>query len=142
MLDLHRVVADIGDSPDNGYFTRSLLSYDHGDAAMIESLNRAVQRAVAAAVGDNGDQEAPLVRRLVLLKPATAVIDDLLPTSAGNARQPRQSGPPPVKEEEIRGDFVEDFDLRQLKETHFDSQRPGEHGALAWSIRLRRTVSN
>lgn len=57
---------------------------------------------------------------------------------AGNANEERRYGPPRVKEEEIRGDFSADFDFQWLRETHFETRTPGEEGALAWSILLRR----
>lgn len=57
---------------------------------------------------------------------------------AGNANEERHYGPPRVKEEEIRGDFTDDFDFRWLRETQFDTATPGQRGALAWSILLTR----
>ncbi len=57
---------------------------------------------------------------------------------AGNANEARASGPPRVKEEQIRADFSADFNLLELRETRFDTRQPGVQGALAWFILLER----
>jgi hypothetical protein len=57
---------------------------------------------------------------------------------AGNANEERHYGPPRVKEEELRGDFMSDFDFVRFKTVHFDSVDPQKQGALAWSVLLRR----
>jgi len=60
---------------------------------------------------------------------------------AGNANEalPR-SGPPRVREADIRADFGPWFEFQWLRETHFDTTEPNRKGALAWSILLRRKV--
>jgi cyclopropane fatty-acyl-phospholipid synthase-like methyltransferase len=57
---------------------------------------------------------------------------------AGNANEERQSGPPRVKEEELRADFSSGFEFQWLKTTRFDTGDPNAQGALAWSVLLRR----
>jgi SAM-dependent methyltransferase len=58
---------------------------------------------------------------------------------AGSAKEPPpHSGPPRVKEEEIRADFAKDFQLEDLRETRFDTADPAKKGALAWFVLLRR----
>jgi hypothetical protein len=58
---------------------------------------------------------------------------------AGNANDPQpRSGPPRVKEEELRGDFSAAFEFEWLRETRFDSPNADASGALAWSALLRR----
>ncbi|NQT38809.1 MAG: class I SAM-dependent methyltransferase [Planctomycetes bacterium] len=58
---------------------------------------------------------------------------------AGNANQPLpHSGPPRVKEEDIRADFAKRFDVRRLDEARFDSTNPQTEGPWAWSILLQR----
>jgi len=57
---------------------------------------------------------------------------------AGNANEPRRSGPPRVKEEEIRGDFSALFDFQWLRQVRFDTTNPQGQGPLAWSVLLRR----
>ena len=57
---------------------------------------------------------------------------------AGNANETGRSGPPRVKEEEIRGDFSALFDFQWLREVRFDTPDPARQGALAWSVLLRR----
>jgi len=57
---------------------------------------------------------------------------------AGNANEAGRGGPPPVKEEEFRGDFSESFDFEWLRETRFDTRNSAAKGALAWSALLRR----
>jgi len=72
------------------------------------------------------------VRRLS--KPGTRVL-----ILAGSAKEPPPHyGPPRVKEEEIRADFAEDFEIEDLHETHFEIANPKEKGALAWFVLLRR----
>jgi len=58
---------------------------------------------------------------------------------AGNANEPPpHSGPPRVKEEEIRADFSKHFEIVELRETHFDAADSKATGALAWCILLER----
>jgi SAM-dependent methyltransferase len=57
---------------------------------------------------------------------------------AGNANEERHYGPPRVTEEEIRGDFSEDFRIVELRETKFDTQESGGQGAMAWFVLLER----
>lgn len=62
---------------------------------------------------------------------------------AGNANKDsywRFHGPPRVKEEEIRGDFIVEngFRIVRLKEFRFDPAPPDQSGALAWSVSLER----
>lgn len=77
---------------------------------------------------------AGYVRSLVgLARPGARVL-----ILAGNANEERHYGPPRVKEEEIREDFSEQFDFQWLRETNFDTKTPGNKGALAWSIMLRK----
>jgi methyl halide transferase len=57
---------------------------------------------------------------------------------AGNANEQRQSGPPRVSEQELRGDFSEHFRFVRLEETRFDSAGGDREGALAWFILLER----
>jgi SAM-dependent methyltransferase len=60
---------------------------------------------------------------------------------AGNANEQRQSGPPRVKEEELRGDFSAAFEFVRLDTVRFDSANPNQKGALAWSVLLRRKAA-
>ncbi len=58
---------------------------------------------------------------------------------AGNANEPLpHSGPPRVREADIRADFGPSFEFQWLRETRFDTTEPNGKGALAWSILLRR----
>lgn len=57
---------------------------------------------------------------------------------AASDREARGGGPPPVSEEEIRGDFSALFEIESLGETRFERPEPGARGPLAWSILLRR----
>lgn len=69
-----------------------------------------------------------------LSKPGTLVL-----ILAGNANEPPpHSGPPRVKEEEIRADFAKHFEIVALRETHFDTLDPKGKGALAWSVLLKK----
>ena len=69
-----------------------------------------------------------------LSRPGTQVL-----ILAGNANEPPpHSGPPRVREADIRTDFGPLFDFQWLRETHFDTTDPNRKGALAWSILLRR----
>jgi SAM-dependent methyltransferase len=81
---------------------------------------------------DNAAQYVAAVRRLS--KPGTRIL-----ILAGNANEPPpHSGPPRVKEEEIRADFSKQFEFDELRETRFDSADPQKKGALAWFILLSR----
>jgi len=60
---------------------------------------------------------------------------------AGNANETRRSGPPRVKEEEIRGDFSALFDFQWLRQVRFDTTNPERQGPLAWSVLLRRKAA-
>lgn len=68
-----------------------------------------------------------------LSKPGTRLL-----IVAGNANESRQSGPPRVKEEELRGDLQPGFNFVRLRETRFDSAAEPASGALAWSALLER----
>jgi SAM-dependent methyltransferase len=69
-----------------------------------------------------------------LSRPGTQVL-----ILAGNANEPPpHSGPPRVREADIRADFGPGFEFQWLRETHFDTTEPNRKGALAWSILLRR----
>jgi SAM-dependent methyltransferase len=69
-----------------------------------------------------------------LSRPGTQVL-----ILAGNANEPPpHSGPPRVREADIRADFGPSFEFEWLRETHFDSTDPNRKGALAWLILLRR----
>ena len=57
---------------------------------------------------------------------------------AGSAKEERRSGPPKIKEEEIRGDFSELFTFEWLRDIRFDSVNPNAQGPMAWSVLLRR----
>jgi hypothetical protein len=46
-----------------------------------------------------------------------------------------------VKEEELRGDFSNSFEIARLQEIRFDTADPAGKGALAWSILLRRKTT-
>lgn len=57
---------------------------------------------------------------------------------AGNARSPTP-GPPTVNEDELRGDWQNDFDIVWLREFHFDKNLTDEDfQPLGWSAWLRR----
>lgn len=56
---------------------------------------------------------------------------------AGSAKEERRSGPPKIKEEEIRGDFAERFTFEWLRDIRFDSVNPNANGFKAWSVLLR-----
>ncbi len=56
---------------------------------------------------------------------------------AGNANEPRRSGPPRVKQTDIVNDFSAAWDVVWLKEIRFNEAR---NGAWAWSALLRRTA--
>ncbi len=57
---------------------------------------------------------------------------------AGNANEPRHYGPPRVKEEELRGDFSNDFEIKWLRQTRFDPIDANAEGPWAWSAMLIR----
>ncbi|NUQ62867.1 MAG: class I SAM-dependent methyltransferase [Pirellulales bacterium] len=57
---------------------------------------------------------------------------------AGNANETRSGGPPRVREEEIRQDFAEGFEILSLKEMRFDTAEGAAKGALGWAILLER----
>ena len=56
---------------------------------------------------------------------------------AGSAKEERRAGPPKIKEEEIRGDFSEQFTFEWLRDIRFDSANPDANGFKAWSVLLR-----
>ncbi|WP_347246366.1 methyltransferase domain-containing protein [Thermogutta sp.] len=60
---------------------------------------------------------------------------------AGNANEPGTGGPPRVSEEEIRGDFSQDFHILKLEPTRFDTSSSDRQGALAWTILLERKAT-
>ncbi len=68
-----------------------------------------------------------------LSKPGTRLL-----IVAGNANESRQSGPPRVKEDELRGDFQAGFNFVRLRETRFDTAENPASGALAWSALIER----
>jgi SAM-dependent methyltransferase len=69
-----------------------------------------------------------------LSRPGTQVL-----ILAGNANEPPpHSGPPRVREADIRADFGPWFEFQWLRETRFDTTELDRKGALAWSILLRR----
>ena len=85
---------------------------------------------------DHPAQYVAAVRRLT--RPGSRVL-----ILAGNANKDsywRFAGPPRVKEEEIRGDFAEGFNLVWLREFRFDPVPPETQGALAWSVLLERVA--
>jgi SAM-dependent methyltransferase len=57
---------------------------------------------------------------------------------AGNAREPRQPGPPVVSEEEIRAELGHAFTIQWLREFRFDQAAGVPGQPLAWSCLLRR----
>ncbi|TVS09585.1 MAG: class I SAM-dependent methyltransferase [Planctomycetaceae bacterium] len=57
---------------------------------------------------------------------------------AGSDKDQREGGPPQVKEEEIRGDFTDRFQIVDLRETRFDTRDASAQGATAWLILLER----
>lgn len=71
------------------------------------------------------------VRRLS--RPGTKVL-----IIAGNANETRSGGPPRVREEEIRRDFAEGFEILSLREMRFDTAEGAAKGALGWAILLER----
>jgi SAM-dependent methyltransferase len=56
----------------------------------------------------------------------------------GNAKEPRDPGPPAVSEEEIRGELGRMFDIIQLREFRFDPTPDCNERFLAWSCVLRK----
>jgi methyl halide transferase len=56
---------------------------------------------------------------------------------AGNARERRDPGPPVVTEQEIRTELEPLFDIVELREIRFSTNRDGFR-PLAWSILMRR----
>lgn len=56
----------------------------------------------------------------------------------GNAKEPREDGPPTVKEEEIRETFSWLFDFIWIQDFRFDSLKPSEHGPLGYSCLMKR----
>ncbi|MBN1442705.1 MAG: class I SAM-dependent methyltransferase [Planctomycetes bacterium] len=68
-----------------------------------------------------------------LSKPGTLIL--LL---AGSDQRAGGGGPPRVKEEEIRGDFSELYDIEWLKAIRFDRPGASGRGADAWSALMRR----
>jgi hypothetical protein len=57
---------------------------------------------------------------------------------AGNANEPPpHTGPPRVKEAEVRADFSKDFEIN-IKESRFDSSDVDQNGPWAWTILLKR----
>lgn len=59
---------------------------------------------------------------------------------AGNAKEPSapHQGPPTVSEEELRRELGELFEIKQLREFHFESPPGRSENWLAWSILLRK----
>ena len=61
---------------------------------------------------------------------------------AGNANEPRQYGPPRVKESQLTADFAENFAFQSMREIRFESRDPKrKNGPLAWSVLLRRRAA-
>jgi SAM-dependent methyltransferase len=56
----------------------------------------------------------------------------------GNAREPMEPGPPVVREEEIRAELGQLFDVVRLREFRFDPLKGEKWQPLAWSCLLRR----
>lgn len=67
-----------------------------------------------------------------LTKPGTLWL-----TLTGNANDPSDEGPPKLTEEEIRDDLCDLFDLKQIREFHFEDAG-GAQGPLGWSCLLER----
>jgi SAM-dependent methyltransferase len=57
---------------------------------------------------------------------------------AGNAREPRQPGPPTVTEEQIRAELGSLFEVVHLREFRFDQVEADGSRVLGWSCLLRR----
>ena len=57
----------------------------------------------------------------------------------GNAKEPRQPGPPVVSEEQLRAELEPVFEIVRLREFRFDEVQEARPGPLAWSCLLRRT---
>lgn len=56
----------------------------------------------------------------------------------GNARAPESPGPPTVSEQDLRGDWEQDFEVLWLREFQFDKNLMDDSRPLAWSAWLRR----
>lgn len=56
----------------------------------------------------------------------------------GNARAPREPGPPVVREDEVRAELGSLFDIIWLREFTFDQVEEGGVRFLAWSCLVRR----
>lgn len=56
----------------------------------------------------------------------------------GNAREPRDPGPPVVSEEQLRAEWGTDFEFVQLREFRFDQTEADGTQFLGWSALLRR----
>jgi SAM-dependent methyltransferase len=126
-----------------------------------EAIKQARQRAQAANVNVNfvvGDVLAPprfeqpfafffdrgcyhVVRRIDPLAYGAAVRGLLGPGAqglilAGNAKAPKQPGPPVVSQTELRDELSPFFEIRQLREFHFDPKPGSGDDFLAWSIQV------
>jgi hypothetical protein len=56
----------------------------------------------------------------------------------GNAREPRDPGPPVVSEEDLRAEWGSHFEFVQLREFRFDQSESDATRFLGWSCLLRR----
>jgi methyl halide transferase len=56
----------------------------------------------------------------------------------GNAKEPRQPGPPVVSEEQLRSELEPAFEIVRLREFRFDEPEESGPGPLAWSCLVRR----
>lgn len=67
-----------------------------------------------------------------LTKPGTLWL-----TLTGNANDPSDDGPPKLTEQEIRDDLSDLFEIKQIREFHFEDEG-GLKGPLGWSCLLER----
>jgi SAM-dependent methyltransferase len=81
---------------------------------------------------DNG-VDAYLRRLDQILAPGASAI-----VLAGNAREPRDPGPPVVSEEELRAEFGRIFHIVQLREFRFDRPLSDAPAFLGWSCLARK----
>jgi SAM-dependent methyltransferase len=80
---------------------------------------------------DNPEAYLETLRRLT--RPGTVGL-----VLTGNAREPRQPGPPVVSAEQIHAELGSLFDVVQLREFHFDQIEADGTQILGWSCLLRR----
>jgi SAM-dependent methyltransferase len=114
---VHFVCADVLDPPDLGTFD---FFFDRGCYHVVRRM----------------DVQSYLRTLLWVTHPATVGL-----VLAGNAREPRDPGPPVVEERELCEEFGAVFDIVWLREFRFDQVEAGGVQFLGWSCFLRRPAA-